>query len=94
MGFKSGEPTVVLHSITTKRAFDLSIAAARSCYANHLVDEDEVAQEPEKRDEIAASTLNAGHLTTRQHAHFTFKLDRVSRHFLWSFLSFFPLSGR
>jgi thymidylate synthase ThyX len=44
----------------------------------------------ELRDRLAASTLKAGHLTTRQHVQFVFVLDRVSRHFVWSFLHSHP----
>jgi thymidylate synthase ThyX len=44
----------------------------------------------EIRDRIAASTLNAGHLTTRQHAHFVFAITGVSRQCLWSFLHGHP----
>ena len=34
--------------------------------------------------------MEAGHLTTRQHAHFVFVLSGVSRQFIWSFLHSHP----
>ena len=44
----------------------------------------------EKRDLIAESIYKAGHHTTIQHATFQFILDKVSRHFIWSFLHSHP----
>ena len=52
------------------------------------VDKDDRAREI--RDRIARSTYEAGHHTTLQHASFQFVLERVSRHFLWSFLHSHP----
>lgn len=74
--------------------FNLSVAAARTCYSSKgIVTPEDVVRDDKAvvlRDRIAASTLKAGHLTTRQHASFVFTLDRVSRHFLWSFLHSHP----
>ncbi|MAE82250.1 MAG: hypothetical protein CMB80_05920, partial [Flammeovirgaceae bacterium] len=39
---------------------------------------------------IAYNTREAGHLTTRQHAHFTFAIEGVSRGTIWSFLHAHP----
>lgn len=41
-------------------------------------------------DGVITSTRESGHLTTRQHAHITFGLDKVSRAVLWTFLHSHP----
>jgi len=79
---------------TIQNPYELSVASARTCYSGKGViypadvskDERAVAL----RDKIASSTLEAGHLTTRQHAHFVFALSGVSRQFIWSFLHSHP----
>lgn len=77
-----------------KDPYNLSIATARTCYSSKgiLTPEDVVKDEKaiELRDKIAQSTLQAGHLTTRQHAHFVFALENVSRSLIWSFLHAHP----
>ena len=95
------EPFVKLVSIT-HRAYDNFVATARTCYsARGIVDVEEVGGPPaaapselEKRRErkhaLAQSLFKAGHHTTLQHAHVQFALDRVSRHFIWSFLHAHP----
>jgi len=74
--------------------YDLSIAAARTCYSSRgIVFPEQVSRDEksrELRDRVARSTLKAGHLTTRQHPHFIFAIDRVSRHLVWSFLHSHP----
>ena len=64
--------------------FDLSIATARTCYSSKgIITPEDVSRTPESRalrDRIARSTLQAGHLTTRQHVHFVFAIDNASRH--------------
>lgn len=74
--------------------YEVSVASARTCYSGRgIVYPGEVSKDEkavELRDRIAASTLEAGHLTTRQHAHFTFAVSGVSRQFLWSFLHAHP----
>lgn len=74
--------------------YDLAIATARTCYSGKgIITPEEVSQDEksrELRDKIAQTTREAGHLTTRQHAHFVFSLDRVSRSFIWSFLHSHP----
>lgn len=86
-------PRVVLEGLI-RDPFDLGIAAARTCYSSKgIIRVDDINQNEKSRalgDKIAASTLEAGHLTTRQHAHFVFSLDKVSRHFIWSFLHSHP----
>ncbi|PJZ68317.1 thymidylate synthase [Leptospira perolatii] len=79
---------------STKDPFNLSIASARTCYSSKgiLLPSDMVSSEKslEIRDKVAKSTKKAGHLTTRQHPHFIFTLDKVSRQFVWSFLHSHP----
>lgn len=74
--------------------YDLSIATARTCYSSRgIISPEDVSKTPEARalrDRIAKSTLQAGHLTTRQHVHFVFAIDNVSRHLVWSFLHSHP----
>ena len=77
-----------------KDPYDLAIATARTCYSGKgIITPEEVSRDEKSRllrDKIAQSTREAGHLTTRQHAHFVFSLDRVSRSFIWSFLHSHP----
>lgn len=74
--------------------YDLSVATARTCYSSKgIITVDEVSKDEKSRvlrDRISDSTREAGHLTTRQHAHFVFSMDHVSRSFLWSFLHSHP----
>lgn len=78
----------------TSSPFDVSIASARTCYSSRGLVYPEQVSATEKsralRDRIAASTLKAGHLTTRQHPQFIFAIDRVSRQLIWSFLHSHP----
>ncbi|OGQ34865.1 MAG: thymidylate synthase [Deltaproteobacteria bacterium RIFCSPHIGHO2_12_FULL_43_9] len=77
-----------------KDPYNLSIATARTCYSSTGILSPEDVIKDEKavrlRDKIAKSTLHAGHLTTRQHAHFVFALENVSRSLIWSFLHSHP----
>jgi thymidylate synthase ThyX len=86
-------PVVKLEGIVAK-PYDLAVATARTCYSSKGIIRIEDVSATEKsralRDKIADSTREAGHLTTRQHAHFVFSLDKVSRQFLWSFLHSHP----
>ncbi|NBT58296.1 FAD-dependent thymidylate synthase, partial [bacterium] len=79
---------------TVQNPYELSVASARTCYSGRGVIYPQDISKDEKavllRDKIAASTLEAGHLTTRQHAHFVFALSGVSRQFIWSFLHSHP----
>ncbi|TGK15378.1 FAD-dependent thymidylate synthase [Leptospira fluminis] len=90
---ESQKPTVRLLD-ATQQPFNLAIASARTCYSSKgiLLPEDMVRSEKslEIRDKVAKSTKKAGHLTTRQHPHFIFTLDKVSRQFVWSFLHSHP----
>jgi thymidylate synthase ThyX len=75
-------------------AYELAVASARTCYSGRgLIYPSEVSKDEksiELRDRIASSTFEAGHLTTRQHAHFVFAISGVSRQFIWSFLHSHP----
>jgi thymidylate synthase ThyX len=86
-------PDVKLVDVTDV-PYDLSIATARTCYSSRgIISPEDVSKTPESRalrDRIARSTLQAGHLTTRQHVHFVFAIDNVSRHLVWSFLHSHP----
>ncbi|MFM8269464.1 MAG: FAD-dependent thymidylate synthase [Pseudomonadota bacterium] len=79
---------------TIQNPYELSVASARTCYSGRGVIYPEDISKDEKsialRDKIASSTLEAGHLTTRQHAHFVFALSGVSRQFIWTFLHSHP----
>lgn len=79
---------------STQAPYDLAVASARTCYSGKgIVYPTEISKDERAvtaRDRIAASTLEAGHLTTRQHAHFVFALSGVSRQFIWSFLHSHP----
>lgn len=69
-------------------AYPNFLAAARTCYSSKgIIEEDDIG---DRWDFLAHSIYKAGHHTTLQHAHFQFTLDRVSRHFIWSFLHSHP----
>lgn len=91
--FLSDPPVVELAGVI-EQPYNLSVAAARTCYSSKgIITKADVVKDEKAmalRDKIAASTLQAGHLTTRQHASFVFALDKVSRHFIWSFLHAHP----
>jgi len=73
--------------------YEVSVASARTCYSSSPVRPEQVSLTQKKRvlrDRIARATLEAGHLTTRQHTHFTFLLEGVSRGLIWSFLHSHP----
>ncbi len=89
----SHEPIVRLEAVI-QNPYDLAVATARTCYSSKGIIRIPDVSRDEKaralRDKIAQSTRDAGHLTTRQHAHFVFSLDKVSRHVVWSFLHSHP----
>ena len=68
--------------------FDLSIAAARTCYMPRVVEPSEITER--QRDTISQATFGGGHHTVYQHAHFVFGLENISRQFVWSFLHSHP----
>lgn len=97
--FLSPSPEVKLVNVFAE-PYNNAVATARTCYSSRVIEVPEVSgqgQDPEtqakrqaQRDRIAASTFEAGHHTTLQHAHLQFTLSGVSRHFLWSFLHASP----
>ncbi|HBY98544.1 MAG TPA: hypothetical protein DEP84_32135 [Chloroflexi bacterium] len=88
--FRSAPPQVTLVNCFA-RPFENAIATARTCYsANGIITPEQVATAPELRDRIAASTYEAGHHTTLQHAHAQFAITNVSRQFIWTFLHSHP----
>src|SRR5256885_1272306 len=80
---ESAPPRVTLRNFFN-HPFDSAIAAARTCYADHLIGPEEVTDK--QRLNIGAATFNSGHHTVFQHATFEFGLENVSRQFVWSFL--------
>ncbi len=88
--FHSPLPHVALVNCFEK-PYENAVATARTCYSGSgIVTTEQVALKPELRDRIAASTYQAGHHTTLQHAHVQFALSNVSRQFIWSFLHAHP----
>ena len=90
--FVSEPPKVTLVNAFAQ-PYNNAVATARTCYSARVVtpadvDKDDAARA--LRDRIAASTYEAGHHTTLQHATFQFVLENVSRQFLWSFLHAHP----
>ena len=84
---ESGPPRVTLRNYFA-HPFDSAIAAARTCYAPHLIGHEEITDK--QRLNIGAATFYSGHHTVYQHAHFEFGLENVSRQFVWSFLHAHP----
>ena len=85
----------IIHLIDySKNPFDISIASARTCYSSKgVVFPEEVSKDERSkliRDKIAKATLEAGHLTTRQHPQFIFAIDKITRAAVWSFLHSHP----
>jgi thymidylate synthase ThyX len=68
--------------------YDGSIAAARTCYSERVIEVDEVT--PGQRRRIGRLTYDAGHHTVFQHSTFEFGLEGVSRQLVWSFLHRHP----
>lgn len=84
---KTAAPRVTLRN-SFAHPFDSAIAAARTCYADHLITPEEVTDK--QRLNIGAATFNSGHHTVFQHATFEFGLENISRQFVWSFLHAHP----
>lgn len=71
-----------------ERPYDGSIAAARTCYSDRVIDIDEIT--PGQRKRIGPLTYLGGHHTVFQHSTFEFALEGVSRQLVWSFLHRHP----
>ena len=84
---KKEPPRVRLLSLI-QDPFDLSIAAARTCYMPRVVDPSEITDK--QRDAISQATFEGGHHTVYQHAHFVFSLENISRQLVWSLLHSHP----
>ena len=89
----SPAPQVHLEGVI-RDPYDLAVATARTCYSSKgIIRTSDVSKDDKAkalRDKIAETTRDAGHLTTRQHAHFVFAIENVSRQFIWSFLHSHP----
>jgi flavin-dependent thymidylate synthase len=85
---ESPPPKVSLASAPSAKAYDLALAAARTCYSSRPIQGSEINDR--QRQELGPSIIAAGHHTPFQHASFTFVLEGVSRHFVWSFLHSHP----
>lgn len=88
----SPEPVVRLENYF-QDPYNLTVAAARTCYSSKVISSEDVGRDDksrEQRDRIAESIYKAGHHTTIQHPTFQFVLERVSRQFIWSFLHAHP----
>jgi flavin-dependent thymidylate synthase len=84
---QTSAPRVTLRN-SFAHPFDSAIAAARTCYADHLITPEEITDK--QRLNVGAATFNSGHHTVFQHATFEFGLENVSRQFVWSFLHAHP----
>lgn len=81
---------VTLVSYTQNHA-DISAASARTCYHQKgIVFPQDMQKTPKTRERILQSTLKAGHLTTRQHSHYVFALENISRNVIWDFFHAHP----
>lgn len=78
----------------TEQPYNTAIASARTCYSSRGILYPHEMEKNEKsiqlRDRIARSTLRAGHLTTRQHSHYIFAIEGISRFTIWQFLHAHP----
>lgn len=68
--------------------FDLSLAAAKTCYSPRVIEALEITDK--QRESIGALTYDSGHHTVYQHVHFVFGLENISRQFVWSVLHSHP----
>jgi thymidylate synthase ThyX len=68
--------------------------AGRTCYSKgFLTPKDYLTRSDDHRettDGVINSTLDSGHLSTRQHVHYLFGLEGVSRNFIYQVLHSFP----
>src|SRR5215469_4409093 len=84
---EAAPPRVTLRNLFN-HPFDSAIAAARTCYADHLIAPEEITDK--QRLNIGAATFNSGHHTVFQDANFEIGLENGSRQFGWSFLHAHP----
>lgn len=78
----------------TENPFDIAAASARTCYSSKGLllpgDMQKTEKSRELRKKVARATLKSGHHTTRQHAHFVFGLENVTRQLIWQVLHSHP----
>ncbi|MFZ5627506.1 MAG: FAD-dependent thymidylate synthase [Spirochaetota bacterium] len=90
----SASPIKVRLIAYTEQPFDIAAASARTCYSSRglLLPSDMTKSEKsrELRTKVARATLKSGHHTTRQHAHFVFGLENVTRQLIWQVLHAHP----
>jgi thymidylate synthase ThyX len=90
----SASPIKVRLIAYTEQPFDLAAASARTCYSSRglLLPEDMLKSDKSRalRARVARTTLKSGHHTTRQHAHFVFGLENVTRQLIWQVLHAHP----
>ncbi len=67
---------------------DIAISTAVQCYASGVAKMG--ARQGDNFQDIADRTLDGGHHTTRQHAHYTFQVIGISRHAVASFFHNYP----
>lgn len=87
LSVSSGKPVVKLLAYTP-RAYDLTVASARTCYSPDLILAESVTDG--QRERIGKSIFEAGHHTPFQHPTFIFGMENVTRQFVWSFLHSHP----
>jgi thymidylate synthase ThyX len=82
---------ITVSLLNEKSSVATVVGAARTCYSGKgpVVLDNEGAQSA-LSEKIRVSTLQAGHNTTRLHGAYTFVMDGVSRHMIWSFLHSHP----
>lgn len=68
---------------------NISVAAARGCYAKRTISSAE-CEDWKQSDDLIIDLLVAGHTTTLEHHHITLNIEDVSRHFVWRYLHSFP----
>jgi thymidylate synthase ThyX len=76
-------PTIKLQKYFSN-SYDHAVAAARTCYNPKVMSEKEVTEG--HRERIGKGCFEGGHHTVFQHAHFSFKMENISRHVVWAFL--------
>lgn len=90
----SASPIKVRLIAYTEQPFDIAAASARTCYSSRGLLQPADMHKSEKslelRSKVARATLKSGHHTTRQHAHFVFGLENVTRQLIWQVLHAHP----
>lgn len=90
----SASPIKVRLIAYTEQPFDIAAASARTCYSSRGLllpaDMQKSEKSRELRTKVARATLKSGHHTTRQHAHFVFGFENVTRQLIWQVLHAHP----